>query len=215
MSRHLGDLAAAFVDEQLDAHDRARVLRHLSACARCAAEVEAQRQVKKRLGGLRPPAVPAVLAARLLNVPNTQHVPEDTLPGDTDPAGEGAAGAGAAGVSHTVATAAPASARPSAPGERPPPRPSTGGGPPGKPGGAGSRARTRRRRIRTIVLSSASALVLCMGVFGVAFAVGGAPSGGPPVAPPMPAYVAQHASVSNDVPLSDPALTTVTSMVLP
>jgi hypothetical protein len=27
--------------------------------------------------------------------------------------------------------------------------------------------------------------------------------------------VAQHASVSNDVPLSDPALTTVTSMVLP
>ncbi|MGZ4664980.1 MAG: zf-HC2 domain-containing protein, partial [Frankiaceae bacterium] len=63
MTRHLGDLAAAFVDEELDARARARVLQHLTACGRCAADVEAQRQLKRRLRRLRPPALPGALAA--------------------------------------------------------------------------------------------------------------------------------------------------------
>ena len=69
--------------------------------------------------------------------------------------------------------------------------------------------------MRTVVLGSASALVLCMGLFGLAFALGASPDPGPSIVPEMPAYVAHHASVSNDRPLSDPALTTLTSRVLP
>ena len=214
MTRHLGDLAAAFVDEQLDARARARVLQHLTACGRCAADVEAQRQMKQRLRGLRPPALPGALAARLLEVPNARP-PGHALPAG-GAAGEGVAGQGAAGLPVHVGTAGtPVTARPAAPVDRPPPRPSATGGPPGKPG-AGPRGRRRRRGVRTIVLGSASVLVLCMGLFGLAFALGGAsPEPGPRVVPEMPAYVAHHASVSNDRPLSDPALTTLTSQVLP
>ena len=215
--RHLGDLAAAFVDDRLDAGARVRVLRHLGGCARCSAEVEAQRQVKERLCALRPPAVPDRLAERLVDLPAArarEGAPDaaDVRPGAADPAGPG--GGEAVGVSHAVAAGAPAKRRPSAPGLRPPAQPATGGGPPGKPGSGGSRRGTRRRT-RRIVLGSASALAVATGVFGVAFAVGGAPRQGPAVSPPVPAYVAKHASVSNDVPLSDPALTTLTSTVLP
>lgn len=213
LTRHLGDLAAAFVDEQLDARARARVLRHLRACGRCAADVEAQRLVKQRLRRLRPPAPPGALTARLLEVPNARP------PGPAPPAGgadgEGVAEQGAAGLPVHVGTAGtPATARPARPVDRPPPRPSSPGGPPGKPG-AETRGR-RRRGVRTVVLGSASVLVLCMGLFGLAFALGGpSPEPGPQVVPEMPAYVAHHASVSNDRPLSDPALTTLTSRVLP
>ena len=213
MTRHLGDLVAAFVDEQLDARARDRVLRHLKACGRCAADVEAQRQMKQRLRGLRPPALPGALAARLLEVPHARP-PGHALPAG-GAAGEGVAGQGAAGLPvHAGTAVTPVTARPAAPADRPPPRPAATGGPPGKPG-AGLRGR-RRRGAHIIVLGSASVLVLCMGLFGLAFALGGAsPEPGPRVVPEMPAYVAYHASVSNDRPLSDPALTTLTSRVLP
>ncbi|MGZ4619282.1 MAG: zf-HC2 domain-containing protein, partial [Frankiaceae bacterium] len=121
MTRHLGDLAAAFVDEELDARARARVLQHLTACGRCAADVEAQRQLKRRLRRLRPPALPGALAARLLEVPNAR--PPGHAPPAGGAAGEGVAGQGAAGLPVHVGTAGtPVTARPAAPLDRPPPR---------------------------------------------------------------------------------------------
>lgn len=67
--RHLGDLTAAFVDGQLDDAGRERALAHLTGCAACRDEVEAQRRLKSRLTGLRDPQVPGDLSARLLDLP--------------------------------------------------------------------------------------------------------------------------------------------------
>src|SRR5512135_3405643 len=87
MNRHLGDLAAAFVDRQLDARTRARVLRHLDDCPRCAAEVAAQREVKLWLGRLQQPVVPDVLTARLLDRSPALPAPAGPPPARPAPAG--------------------------------------------------------------------------------------------------------------------------------
>ena len=67
---HLGELAAALVDGELDHASRERAHRHLLDCAACRAEVEAQRRLKASLAGLaRNPAPPPELADRLLALP--------------------------------------------------------------------------------------------------------------------------------------------------
>ncbi len=67
MSAHLGAELAALVDGELSHADRERVLRHLSRCADCRTEVEAQRRFKAQLLGLGtlPPDPVPDLAARL------------------------------------------------------------------------------------------------------------------------------------------------------
>lgn len=62
---HLGDRAAALVDNELDHDARDRALAHLAGCDRCRLEVEAARQVKSLLAGLSGAGQPAGLAARL------------------------------------------------------------------------------------------------------------------------------------------------------
>jgi len=62
---HLGPLAAALVDEQLDGADRARALRHIAACSSCRSEVDQQLAVKARLDGLNEPMLPGSLLDRL------------------------------------------------------------------------------------------------------------------------------------------------------
>ncbi len=62
---HVGDLAAALVDDQLDQATRDLVLLHLGRCAGCRADVEEQRQLKARLRGLSEPGLPLGLLARL------------------------------------------------------------------------------------------------------------------------------------------------------
>lgn len=67
MSDHLGAELAALVDGELDHASRERVLRHLTRCEACRAEVEAERLFKARLMGLGdavPPPAPD-LSARL------------------------------------------------------------------------------------------------------------------------------------------------------
>ncbi len=66
MSGHLGADLAALVDGELNHAARERVLRHLSSCAACRTEVEAQRLFKARLRGLDTPDAHADLSARLL-----------------------------------------------------------------------------------------------------------------------------------------------------
>lgn len=69
MTAHLGDLAAALVDGELDHDARDRALAHITSCGDCRAEVDAQRRLKALLANQADPVVPAALAARLLQVP--------------------------------------------------------------------------------------------------------------------------------------------------
>jgi anti-sigma factor RsiW len=67
---HLGEVAAALVDGELDHASRERAQRHLAHCGPCRAEVEAQRRLKAVLGGLAGTPRPAPdLTARLLALP--------------------------------------------------------------------------------------------------------------------------------------------------
>ena len=73
---HLGEVAAALVDGELDHSARERAYRHLADCADCRAEVEAQRRTKAALSGLAPAPAPDALSARLLalQVPGTDRI---------------------------------------------------------------------------------------------------------------------------------------------
>jgi anti-sigma factor RsiW len=61
------DLLSAFLDGELDPATRQTIARHLEECARCRADEEGQRQVKRFLapGAAHAPPVPAGLAARV------------------------------------------------------------------------------------------------------------------------------------------------------
>jgi anti-sigma factor RsiW len=74
---HLGDLAAAFVDDQLDPATRDLVLSHVAGCPGCRADVEQQRRLKARLRALGEPGLPTGLLLRLssLNVPGEPPAP--------------------------------------------------------------------------------------------------------------------------------------------
>lgn len=66
----LGEVAAALVDGELDHASRERAQRHLTHCADCRAEVDAQRRLKAALADLtRTPGPPPELAARLMALP--------------------------------------------------------------------------------------------------------------------------------------------------
>jgi len=70
-SHQLPDALVAFVDgeQSLAAHERAAG--HLMRCSSCAAEVEAQRQVRAAMTSCDAPSVPAGLLASLHSIPNT------------------------------------------------------------------------------------------------------------------------------------------------
>ena len=61
------DLLSAYLDGELDPATRQTIARHLEECARCRADVEGQRQVKRFLapGAALAPPVPAGLAGRV------------------------------------------------------------------------------------------------------------------------------------------------------
>lgn len=65
MSAHLGELAAALADDQLDRAQRDRALAHLVGCPSCRAQVDVQRQIKARLDRLGAPQLPPGLVDRL------------------------------------------------------------------------------------------------------------------------------------------------------
>jgi hypothetical protein len=83
---HLGDLAAGFVDEQLDPATRDLVLSHVAGCAGCRADVEQQRRLKARLRALGEPGLPNGLLLRLssLNVPGEPPAPPPPVMGPPD-----------------------------------------------------------------------------------------------------------------------------------
>jgi hypothetical protein len=68
VASHLGELAAALVDGELDHDARDRTLVHLARCASCRADVDAMRQLKARLAAMSDPGPSAALMGRLLAV---------------------------------------------------------------------------------------------------------------------------------------------------
>ncbi|MFE9609023.1 zf-HC2 domain-containing protein [Streptomyces sp. NPDC006012] len=66
---HLGDRLSALVDGELSHDARERVLAHLATCARCKAEVNAQRQLKHVFAETAPPPPSESFLARLQGLP--------------------------------------------------------------------------------------------------------------------------------------------------
>jgi len=172
---HLGADLAALVDGELDHASRERVLRHLSRCAGCRAEVEEQRHFKARLLGLGDTApVPAPdLAARLRELSFADDLP---LAGDLRRTGK-------------VIGSGPRVRR------RPPTSPRTGRGSRGPRGG-------RRTAPRTAV--GGAVLALGLGVVLILGAPHREPTRAP-VDPTSDTFLSDYASTSGELPLPEPA----------
>lgn len=172
---HLNDLVAALVDGALDGAARDRALAHIAGCLTCRAEVDAQRQIKDRLGRLAGPEPPAGVVERLR--------------GAIDADGIRPAGAG---------TWSP----PARPGSTAPPTRSGSSRPPGQRGRAGFLvAGSPRRRNRRL----AGALSLVALAVGAALAANGAADAAPAVSPPVGRFTVEHAHSTGGFPGADPA----------
>ena len=199
---HLGDRLTAMIDGELGHEARDRVLAHLTVCAECRAEAEAHRSLKAELGHLGGPLPSSELVRRLLGLA----APGGPMPRPMPPG----AGGGATGF----------------PGGRYAPGPFGGTSSPGpsyEPFGAAALARplagasraegrtppagegTGRRlpsglRYALVGVVSLAALALSAG-----FVAGGQPSADDQarqVAPPVDAYVVEHAVTVGEVPVT-------------
>ncbi|MFF4883702.1 zf-HC2 domain-containing protein [Streptomyces nigra] len=92
--QHLGDRLSALVDGELGHETRERVLAHLATCARCKAEVDAQRRLKNVFAEAAPPPPSESFLARLQG-----------LPGGGDPDGGSPLGGGGFGLAGRPGTA--------------------------------------------------------------------------------------------------------------
>jgi anti-sigma factor RsiW len=173
----LGERLTALVDGELGHEERDRALAHLAGCARCRAEADGLRRLKRRLRGLSdlPPADGADdlpsgdFLARLRDLGRTAGTPRGAVP------------------------------RP--PFEPPQGSPSllpVGGRPPAPPGPPGSVRRQPRRRYLAV-----GAATLFFG-FGAASYVAGGEEDTPTVNPAFDRFTVEHALTSGDVPLTDP-----------
>ncbi|MFG2556672.1 anti-sigma factor family protein [Streptomyces sp. NPDC048581] len=88
--QHLGDRLSALVDGELGHETRERVLAHLATCARCKAEVDAQRRLKNVFAEAAPPPPSESFLARLQGLPGG---------GDLDGGGSPLGGGGFGGLS--------------------------------------------------------------------------------------------------------------------
>jgi anti-sigma factor RsiW len=184
--KHLGELAAAVVDGQLDDEGRERALAHLAACAECRAEVDAQRKLKARLRALGDdqalPAPSPELYERLAGIPQRPAIPAHAKP-------------------PRLPFSSPLRSRPGrgrgAPGAVGPRRP------PARRGRAGTIRREAASRLRRTVAAGAGVVVVGLGV---AFAVGNPGQPGPPVAPSVDRFAVEHAATTGEIPFTEPAV---------
>jgi anti-sigma factor RsiW len=177
---HIDDRLTAFVDGELDHGARDRVLAHLTDCADCRAEAEAQRRSKQLLAMLPAPPVPDALTQALLALAE---------PGDPLPPRRGSM----PGVA--VAATLP-----------PPGHPTGRRQPDGGPRASARRPQPGRRRAVRAVAVTGGLFSLTGLAFGAAFLLG-APDQEPgvPLQPPVTNFSVQHAVTSNGMPLNDPA----------
>ncbi len=196
--RHLGDRAAALVDDDLLGEERDRALAHVAGCETCRAEVHEQRQVKVMLRSLPPVEPDLALLAQLLGISTWASPgsgPTDGGPGPAASALVGPASSGSPAPSGTVLDRTGRGQVSSGTGPSVGPGRGAGGRPPGRdisrgrPAGARGSAprsatagRSRRHRAGALAIGTMSVLAAA---FGSALAVGGgsgavAPAGGRP-----------------------------------
>lgn len=83
-TEHLSiEAVAAFVDGELSMTAHMRAANHLSLCAQCAAEVDAQGQARTALRDSQPIAIPNTLLGMLSQIP--QHMPHSPVEGAEQP----------------------------------------------------------------------------------------------------------------------------------
>jgi anti-sigma factor RsiW len=176
--QHPLDKLSAAVDGELDHDTRDRVLSHLVGCDSCRAEVEAQRQLKIRLGalGCYIPEPSADLMQRLLGVPSYSVEAREEVRLVLTPA---------------VSLSPQRSAFPAA---------RTGGSRPA------ARTRNTRSRRRTGVLGAAGSAAAVASLLGTAFVIGDpARQEQPPLLqPPVSSFSADHAGATTSNPFADP-----------
>ncbi|BBZ03243.1 anti-sigma-E factor RseA [Mycolicibacterium chitae] len=85
-TEHLSiEAVAAFVDGELRMNAHLRAAHHLSLCAQCAAEVEAQQQTRETLRESSCPiSMPSTLFSALSQIPNAPLTPPDDAVGPLD-----------------------------------------------------------------------------------------------------------------------------------
>ena len=181
---HLGDLLSALVDGELSGAELDRANAHLAACGHCRGEMVALRRLKHDLRALAVEMSDAgQFTERLL-----------AMAGTAQPAGpDGRVPAGRAGRERggrRVIRARAASRRGGADPYTAPP----------------SARPVRRRRVRYLLWSTLSLVVV--GVGGAAFGMGGGGSPpGPRITPQqLEVFDLQHAINSGDIPFPDPAI---------
>ncbi|MET0703461.1 MAG: anti-sigma E factor RseA [Mycobacterium sp.] len=77
-TEHLStEATAAFVDGELRMNAHLRAAHHLSLCAQCAAEVDAQRQARTALRDSCPVNIPSTLLGMLSQIPHAPKTPPD------------------------------------------------------------------------------------------------------------------------------------------
>ncbi|QVQ54048.1 zf-HC2 domain-containing protein [Spiractinospora alimapuensis] len=81
---HLGERISAFVDGELAASDRDRVLSHLASCESCRFEAEMLRRLKRRLCHLDTPGPSTDLVGRLSSLTGTGASDDDSPPPPSD-----------------------------------------------------------------------------------------------------------------------------------
>jgi anti-sigma factor RsiW len=184
---HLGDLLSALVDGELSGTELDRANAHLASCGHCRGEAVALRRLKHDLRALAVEVSdPSQFTQRLLAMAATAEPagPDGRLPARR--AGRERAGRERGGRRTIRVRAA-----------------SRRGG--GDPYTAPPSARPiRRRRVRYMLWSTLSLVVV--GVGGAAFGMGGGGSpAGPRITPQLEVFDLQHAITSGDVPFDDPA----------
>lgn len=184
---HLGDLAAALVDNELSHDARDRALSHVSRCAECHAEVDRQRRLRSLLANQSDPQLSAEFSARL------RAIADEGAPSTA--AGQRSTRRWSVGA---VAAFAPASSRPR-PGSPRAVRP------------AGRGKSRGRRTIRRALAGSAAAMALTAGL---AAAGGPTATAGPATTPPIDRYVREHTVMTARLPFGDAGAGVVEYVVL-
>jgi anti-sigma factor RsiW len=189
---HLGPLAAALVDEQLEQAERDRALRHIAGCDRCRADVDQQRKIKSRLAAMSETQLPSALLDRLHALRPTALPPVGGQQAGPVPAAHEPTAHEPAAVPFPAALALPDRAAVLPRGLVP----------------AHSLASPMRRRTRRVLVGAAS---LVLAGTGAAYAAGGTDgSTGAPVRPAVDVYTLQHGTAGDTVPMNDPAVSAVT-----
>lgn len=184
---HLGDLAAALVDNELSHDARDKALSHVTGCDECRLEVDRQRRLRSMLANQADPEMPAGLAAKLLAIAD-QPAADVSVPRRRR-----------SWPILQAAAFAPASTRP------------TGARGPVTTAPTGRVDRVRGRLgVRRVLAGSAVAIALTAGL---ATAGGPTATAGPARVPPVDMFVQQHTLMTARLPFGDPGAGVVENVV--